>query len=548
MTQYNGQSAVSEKLDSTAGPKGNFVFIVSVVAILIFIVWAAIAPGSLGNIMGQTSSWFSRNLGWAYLLTTLGCVILMLYLGCSRFGAIRLGNDQDRPEFSTFSWIAMIMGAVMGIGLISFGAAEPLTHFLNPLQSSTEPKTTEAAVRGLQVSFFEWGPNAWALFGIFGLSIAYSTHRQKNSGLISPMLKPVLGRSMDGIAGDVIDIFTILATLFGTTTSLGLGASQVVEGVNHLVAIPTDTASEIGVIIAVTCMFTLSAFSGIGRGVKWISNITMLGAVILAAYILFTGPTSFITNLYFRSVGQFVGHYPETALYTPSTPDELEWMQSWTYFMLAWWLSWGAFVGIFLARISKGRTVREFVFTVLLVPTLAFSLWFTIMGGTAMNFEMFTNMGIGRATLENTNSTFFNLLSGLPLALVTTMGALAMIILFFVSSADSNTFVLSSLSQKGSFSPHRLVILMWGAFTGICAIVLLTVGGLEALQQAALLSAAPFTLIVALLGASLIRLLREESKGMRTIYSLTRVNESTPGYMIWPHESYYSRFKDSDRT
>nr|WP_254910330.1 BCCT family transporter [Gulosibacter sp. 10] len=498
----------AERRKKRPGP----VFWISVGLIAGFVAWAAIAPEHLGATMNTASTWAAENIGWSYLLVTTACIVLMLYLGFSRFGRIRLGQDKDRPEFSTWAWIAMVLGAVMGIGLISYGAAEPLSHFMSPPHGLAEPGTMDAAVRAMQFSYFDWGPNAWALFGIFGLAIAYSTHRRHNSGLVSPMLRPVLGKSMDGWAGKAVDIFTILATLFGTTTSLGLGASQIAQGVNRLTGIPNDLFVQIVIIAGVTVVFTLSALSGVGRGIKWTSQITIIGALVLGLFALIFGPTSFIVNLFFRSFGQFVGEFPVVALMTPGTPDDLQWMQWWTYFMMAWWLSWGAFVGIFLARISKGRTIREFVAAVLGVPTLVFAIWFTIFGGTGIHSDLFGGTAIGAATLEDTTVGFFAVLEQLPLTELTSALAVIMVVLYFVSGADSNTFVLSSLSLRGTMLPTKPVLGIWGVLTGLCAILLLIVGGLEALQQAAILSAVPFTVIVALLGISLVKELRNDSR------------------------------------
>lgn len=497
------------------------VFWISVSLIAGLVLWATIAPGQVGEVMSAASNWSARHIGWSYLVVTLGCIVLMLYLGFSRFGRIRLGEDGDRPEFSTGAWIAMILGAVMGIGLISYGAAEPMSHFMYPPHGRAEPETMDAAVTAMQFAYFDWGPNAWALFGVFGLAIAYSTHRRHNSGLVSPMLRPVLGKSMDGWAGRTIDIFTVIATLFGTTTSLGLGASQIAEGVSRLTGIPSDLFVKIIIIAGITLIFTLSAVSGVGRGIKWTSQITMVGAALLGLFVLIVGPTSFITNLYFRSIGQFIGEFPLVALLTPGTPDDLQWMQWWTYFMMAWWLSWGAFVGIFLARISKGRTIREFTIAVMGVPTVVFSVWFTIFGGSAINFDMFKGTSIGEQTLADTNTTFFAVLAELPLTGVTSVVTIIMVVLYFVSGADSNTFVLSSLSSRGVMNPSRPVLGIWGILTGLCAIVLLLVGGLQALQQAAILSAVPFTVIVALLGISLVKELRRDHRFDST-YPVTR--------------------------
>ncbi|WP_334123601.1 BCCT family transporter [Glutamicibacter sp.] len=490
---------------------GSVLFI-SLSLIVVFVLWAAIAPQRLNALMSGASTWSAQYIGWSYLLVTLSCIVLMLFLAFSRYGGIRLGKDADRPEFTTWAWIAMILGAVMGIGLISYGAAEPMSHFMVPPHGRAEPETMDAAVLALQFSYFDWGPNAWALFGVFGLAIAYSTHRRGNSGLVSVMLRPVLGKSMDGWLGKIIDVFTVLATLFGTTTSLGLGASQVAEGLNSLFGIPTDLFVKIVIIAGVTIVFTLSALSGVGKGIKWLSQGTMIGAAVIGVFVLVSGPTGFISNIYFRSMGQFLGEFPAVALLTPSGAEDLQWMQWWTYFMMAWWLSWGAFVGIFLARISKGRTIREFVFAVMGVPSLVFSIWFSIFGGTSIHQQMSGNSDIGQGTLQDTNSTFFAMLAELPIPEVTSAFTIILVVLFFITGADSNTYVLGTLTSGGNMYPKRPILTVWGLLTGVCAIVLLLVGGLEALQQAAILSAVPFTVIVTLLGISLMRELRCDTR------------------------------------
>ncbi|UUX58554.1 BCCT family transporter [Glutamicibacter halophytocola] len=508
---HASSSADSKKVYQKLHGPGS-VLAISLLLVVAFVLWAAIAPEQLNGLMSGASSWFAQYIGWSYLVVTLGCILLMLFLGFSRYGGIRLGKDHDRPEFSTWAWIAMILGAVMGIGLISYGAAEPMSHFMDPPHNRAEPGTMDAAVLALQFSYFDWGPNAWALFGVFGLAIAYSTHRRGNSGLVSVMLRPILGKSMDGVLGKTIDVFTVLATLFGTTTSLGLGASQIAEGFNRLFGIPTDIFVKIVIIAGVTIIFTLSALSGVGKGIKWLSQGTMIGAALIGIFVFISGPSGFISNIYFRSMGQFLAEFPAVALLTPSNAEDLQWMQWWTYFMMAWWLSWGAFVGIFLARISKGRTIREFVIAVMGVPSLVFSIWFSIFGGTSMHQEMHGSSGIGQATLADTNSTFFAMLAELPLPAVTSAFTVILVVLFFITGADSNTYVLGTLTSGGNMYPKRPILTIWGLLTGVCAIVLLLVGGLEALQQAAILSAVPFTVIVTLLGMSLVKELRNDTR------------------------------------
>ncbi len=488
----------------------NAVLAVSLALIAGLLLWAATAPEQLGAVMSSSLDTVSASFGWAYLVVTLFCIVLLLFFSLSRYGSARLGQPGDRPEFSTWTWLAMIVTAVMGIGMISYGVAEPMFHYMEPPHAEADPETHAAAVSALQYSFFHWGPHAWAVFGVFGLAIAYSTHRKNRPGLVSPMLRPVLGKLVDGWVGKIIDIFTIVATLFGTTTSLGLGAAQIEEGLGQVFGIPAGMTTQVVIILSITLIFTLSALSGVHRGIKYISQITMIVGPALAVYVLLFGPTNFVSNVFFSAVGQYGSEFLGMSLATPGSADDLAWMQGWTYFMMAWWLSWGAFVGVFIARVSRGRTVREFALCVLGVPSLVFFAWFTVFGGSAIALDREHGTDIGEQTVENINSAFFALLDNLPLTTLTSVVAIVLVVLFFVSGADANTYVLSMLSSRGSMIPPVWLLALWGALTGVCAVALLYVGGLQALQHAALLSAFPFTIIVGLLGLSVLRELHND--------------------------------------
>lgn len=485
------------------------VFLWSVGFVIAFVLWAALSPGSLGAIMTSAMDSVASGIGWIYLVVPFAAIVMLVWFAASRFGRFRLGSEDSRPEYSTITWLAMILAAVMGIGLVSYGVAEPMSHFMVPPHGLAEPETMDAAIRAMQFSYLDWGFQAWAIFGVFGLAIGYSTHRKGRPALVSAMLRPVLGRFVDGWVGNFIDILTIIATLFGTTTSLGLGASQIGEGLNTVFGIDSTIVLQIIVIAVLTLLFTGSALTGVSRGIKYISQITLTMATILGLFVFITGPSGFVSNLFVRSIGSFAGDFLQLSFMTPSSAEDSEWMLGWTYFMMAWWLSWSAFVGIFLAKISKGRTIRQFVAGVLLVPSAVFFLWFTIMGGSAIKLDM-DGASIGQATQDNLDTAFFSLLGQLPMSSLSSIFTILMVILFFVSSADSNTFVLSSLSSRGSFEPRRPVIATWGILTGASAVVLLLLGGLQALQQAAMLSAVPFTAIVIVLGIALIKELRTD--------------------------------------
>lgn len=496
---------------TTDGRPKNPVFWVSVALIVVFIVLAGFFPTQMGEISGTALNWVTESTGWSMLLIPLGLMGLLIFLAVTKYGTIRLGPDDSRPEYPTYAWIAMLLGAVMGIGLITYGVAEPVSHLLTPPHGLAEPGSQDAVVEALRFTFLDWGLHAWAVFAIFGLAIGYSTHRLGNKGLVSPILRPLIGRHADGLVGKAVDVLVILSTLFGTTTSLGLGAAQISQGLSQITGTTlTSMPVQVGIIAVITVIFTASAMSGVSRGIRYLSQTTMVIAAALLLFVLIAGPTTYLINIFFRSLGGYVGGFLEISLMLPTTADELAWMQWWTYFMMAWWISWGAFVGVFLARISRGRTIRQFVAVVLGVPTLVFSAWFTVMGGSAMFMDMNRDAGIGEAAAQDVNTAFFGLLDQLPLTLLTSVVAIVLVVLYFVTGADSNTYVLAVISSDGDMYPKRSVLGVWGILTGAMAAVLLYAGGLQALQTAVILSAAPFIFVILALAIAVVMLLRRD--------------------------------------
>ncbi|GAA1490698.1 BCCT family transporter [Brachybacterium sacelli] len=493
------------------GSSLNGVFWTSVTLIVVLLAVAGLWPAQLSAAADAAMNWVTATSGWSLLLIPLGLIGLLLVLACTRIGDIRLGPDGSRPQYPTHAWIAMLLGAVMGIGMITYGVAEPVSHLLDPPHDLAEPGSRDAAVDALRFTFLDWGLHAWAVFATFGLAIGYSTHRLGNKGLVSPILRPLIGRHADGAVGKAVDVLVILSTLFGTTTSLGLGAAQISQGLSRIAGVDlTTTGVQLIVIALVTMLFTASAMSGIGRGIRYLSQATMVIAAALLLFVLLTGPTGWLINLFLRSLGGYAGGFVEISLMLPTDGQDLAWMQGWTYFMMAWWISWGAFVGVFLARISRGRTIRQFVLVVLGVPTLIFSAWFTVFGGSAMFMDLERGTGIGAAAAENVNTAFFGLLDQLPLTPLTSVVAVVLVVLYFVTGADSNTYVLSVISTDGRMDPGRPVMGLWGVLTGATAAVLLYAGGLDALQTAVMLSAAPFIFVILALAISLVLMLRRD--------------------------------------
>ena len=472
------------------------VFWTSVGISALFVAWAVIFTENLSSVTTDSLNWLTASFGWSYLVVTLAILVFLVFLAFSPAGDIRLGRDEDRPEFSTLTWFAMILSAVMGIGLVSYGVAEPISHFASPPHGLAEPGTPDAAIRAMQYSYFDWGLHAWAIFAVFGLAIGYSTYRKGRRTLVSQLFIPLLGDRVNGPIGKAIDILAVFATLFGTTTSLGLGALQVNNGLGSLFGVPVNSVSQVLIISAVTAIFTLSAVTGVSKGIKFLSQGSAALAIGLFIFMLIVGPTVFLANLYIESVGTWASDFFRMSLQGTAFGD-LEWMQWWTYFMLAWWVSWGAFVGVFLARISRGRTIRGFIVGVLVVPTVVFFTWFTVFGGTAIHVDMFGGGTIGEQTSADINSAFFATLDYFPFATITSVIAIILVVMFFVSGADANTYVLSMMTTGGSLNPRRGVLILWGLITGATAIVLMLAGGLNALQNTVIVTSAPFLVIIA---------------------------------------------------
>ena len=478
------------------------VFWVSVGIASVFVAWGVFLTDNLNTVTSKALNWITASFGWSYLVISLAILVFLVFLAFSPYGSIRLGKDTDRPEFSTITWLAMILSAVMGIGLVSYGIAEPISHFATPPHGLAQPETPAAAVRALQYSYFDWGLHAWGIFAVFGLAIGYSTHRKGRRTLVSQMLIPLIGeRNANGVLGKLIDVLAVFATLFGTTTSLGLGALQVNNGLFSLWGIPVNSVTQVVIIALVTTAFTLSAVTGVSKGIKYLSQASNGMAICLFIFMLVVGPTVFVANLFIESLGTYFSDFFRMSLQGTAFGG-LEWMQWWTYFMLAWWVSWGAFVGVFLARISKGRTIRGFIAGVLVVPSVVFFTWFSVFGGSAIHVDMYEGGTIAKQTVADINSAFFATMDHYPIPAVTSVVAIILVIMFFVSGADANTYVLSMLTSGGSHDPRRSVLVLWGVLTGATAVVLMLAGGLNALQNTVIVTSLPFLAITAALSVS----------------------------------------------
>ena len=490
------------------------VLVITIIIVAVFALLGAFAPEQLADSAERAYHFSIANFGWFYLLATLFFLLFALYLAFSRFGGIRLGEDDDEPEYSTLSWLSMLFSAGMGIGLVFWGVAEPLSHYLLPPEGA-EGGTPEAARLAMRYSFFHWGLHPWAIYAVIALALAYVQFRKGYKGLISSTFIPLIGeRRVNGWIGKTIDVLAVIATVFGVATSLGLGALQINGGLHHLFGIQNSTLAQVLIIIVVTVLFLLSASSGLDKGIKTLSNVNLVIAVLLMLFVWITGPTSFIFEIFTTTLGNYLQNIVNMSLrLTPFSRGT--WVGMWTLFYWAWWISWAPFVGTFIARVSRGRTIKEFVIYVMLVPSLFGFVWFSVFGGTGLQLEMFNMAHLAEAVQANSTTALFITLEQLPMGMILGIIATLLIMIFFITSADSATFVLGMLTSDGQLNPSNRLKLTWGILQSFIAIILLISGGLSGLQTASIVVALPFAIVLIGMCISLHKALKEEDKERR---------------------------------
>ena len=484
------------------------VFVVAAGISLVFVLVGVLFQDELAAVVGDMLSWVLTNLGWLFVLSTVAFLVFVLFLGVSPYGRIRLGKDEDRPEFRTSSWIAMMFSAGMGIGLMFYGVAEPISHLAAPPLGLAKPGTDEAAATAMEYTYFHWALHPWSLYAVVGLALGYFCFRKGMPNLISTVFRPLLGDRVDGPIGKAIDILAIFATMFGSATSLGLGALQIGSGLNFVWDVESSNGLAVVIIAVLTLLFVVSAVSGVERGVQWLSNFNMLVAIALLLFILVVGPTVFIFGTLVEATGDYFGGLVGRSFRTGAFGGA-EWLGNWTIFYWVWWMSWTPFVGTFLARISKGRTIREFVIGVLLIPSGVSFVWFAILGGAAINLQLTGEANLTDAVAQP-EVALFTLLEQFPLATLTSIVVIVLVAVFFVSGADAASIVMGMLTCRGILEPPRAIVAFWGVAMGSVAVVLLLAGGLESLQQAAIVAGAPFALVMIGLCVSFYKALREE--------------------------------------
>lgn len=467
------------------------------------VVWGLSSPEGFKSQTGEWTAAISSTFGWYYLLTVFLILIFCVYLIFSRFSNLKLGKPDDKPEFSLPSWFAMLFSAGMGMGLVFWTTAEPISHaFISAPRS--ELGSDQAIQEAMQFSFFHWGLHAWAVYGIVALVLAYFKFHNDAPGLISATLIPLFGKKlMAGPLGKLIDTLAVFATVIGVASTLGFGSAQMNEGISFLFGTPNNFAFQMLILGVATVLFIASASSGIGRGIKYLSNINMVLAFVLLLLLLIVGPTLYIFNSFADAIGGYLTNFFSMSFnLEPINEERRAWVDGWTVFYWAWWISWAPFVGIFIARISRGRTVKEFMLGVLLVPSLVCFIFFAVFGVSALNLEQNNIAKISDYSLETAT---FGVLQYYPLGTLLSIITLFVIAIFFITSADSATFVLGMQTTGGMLNPPNLVKITWGLIQSAVAAIVIYTGGTQGLQNSLIIAALPFSVVIILMGVSFLR-------------------------------------------
>ncbi|SHI80835.1 glycine betaine uptake BCCT transporter [Lutispora thermophila] len=484
--------------------KDNTVYIISLIVVFAIVGWGLITPANFGNAANALFYYLVDNFGWFYLTSMFLFVVFCIIIGFSRYGDIKLGPDDSKPEFSTVSWFGMLFGSGMGIGLVFWGVAEPLNHYLNPL--GLEGATAEAANFAMKQSFFHWGIHPWANYAVIGLALGYFQFRKNAPGLISSIFLPLIGeKGVRGPIGKTIDILAIFATVAGVATSLGIGTLQINSGLNFMFGLPTTTIIQLTIIAVITVIYVWTAVSGIDKGIKLLSDINLVLAFAILVLSIIIGPKVAMLNSLTNGIGNYIDKFVYDSFHIEAFGDN-SWIGGWTIFYWAWWIAWAPFVGTFIARISKGRTIREFVLGVILAPTLASLIWFAVFGTLGIKL----GPDVAAEAIKVTETAFFVVMSKYPLGFIISVIAVILLCTFFITSANSATFVLGMMSQQGDLDPTTSKKILWGMVQALLAFALLLGGGLNALQTASIAAAFPFAIVMIFACVALMKALRQE--------------------------------------
>ncbi len=487
----------------------NPVFFVSAIFVSLLVIIGAIMPKKFGEVAGDLFKFTTINFGWFYSLAVFIFVLFLVGISFSKYGKVRLGDKDSRPEYPFFTWIGMLFSAGFGAGLVFWGVAEPMSHFFETPFPEIGAQTEEAARIAMGYAFFHWGVSQWSVFAIVGLVIAFLQFKKEKKGLISTAIQPVVGKNK-GLSG-TIDSLAVIATVMGVATSLGLGIMQMNGGLKSVFDVPNSIWVQMAIAGVMLVTYLISSSTGLNKGIKWLSNLNLALCLVLLAFVFAVGPTIFILNTFVLGLGDYITNFVQYSLrLTPYSGET--WIREWTVFYWAWSTAWSPFVGAFVARVSKGRTIREFVFGVLVVPPLIACLWIAALGGTAIHSDLFNGTKIAEAVNADMTVALFEAFGDLPFATILSLLSIFLIFTFLVTSADSATYILGSMTSKGSLNPALTVKVIWGVLITAIAVVLLLAGGggLDALQTASLVSALPFTIILLIIVVSFIKMIKKE--------------------------------------
>ena len=479
---------------------------------LLFIAVTLIVGEPMSRVFDSIQSFISNNFGWLLVIAVNFYLVFMLYFAFSKYGKIRLGGKNAVPDFSRTAWFSMLFSAGMGIGILFWSVAEPIYHFADPPFGTAE--SAEAARTAMETTFLHWGLHPWGIYALVGMALAFFTFNKKQPLAIRSIFYPLLGERINGFWGDLIDVLAVLATLFGLATSLGFGVQQVNAGLSHLFGVPNSLTMQVILIAAITAGATLSVVSGLDHGVKRLSEMNINIGALLLVFLLIFGPSVLILDAFVQNTGSYLDNFFSISTWTESYRDST-WQNSWTVFYWAWWISWSPFVGMFIARISKGRTVREFVLSVLIIPTLLTFLWVSAFGGSALSLELSSAGSMVNAVQENVAVAIYELLEHYPLAEISNFAAMILVISFFVTSSDSGSLVVDAFTSGGKLNSPVGQRVFWATMEGAIAAVLLVGGGLSALQTASITTGLPFALLLMVMVYSLWQGLENEHERIR---------------------------------
>lgn len=472
-----------------------------------FVAIGVLATGAFNRALGSVVDVVIDDFGWLYLLLAAFFLVYVVGLAVSRFGAIRLGGPDARPEFGRFSWFAMLFQAGMGIGLLFWAVSEPVLHYHEPPPGEAAARTPEAATTAIRYSFFHWSLHPWAIYAVVGLAVAYFGFRRDSEDLrISGVLRPLLGDRVDGPVGRAIDVLAVIATLFGVAVSLGLGTLQINAGLAEVFGLPSGIGAQLGIIAVTAVAYLVSAMTPIRRGIRGLSNLSIVLAVLLLGWFAVVGPTVLQLNVLTEGVGDYLWTVLPMSVRT-SAFDPDPWLGEWTVFFWATWVAWAPYVGAFVARISRGRTIREFVAGVLVAPTIFSVVWFSVFGAAGIDVDRETGGAVGDAAAADAASGMFEFLQHFPLFVPVAALTIFLVWIFFVAGADAGTVVLGSMSSDGEVDAGRRTKLTWGVIMAVIAATLLAAGGLDALQDGAIVAATPFAIVMVLICWSLLKAL-----------------------------------------